>query len=165
MDSSEVPMSLAASRFIALAAVLLSLHSPLFAADWPTYRQNNARLGSTKDELTRPLRLRWLYSAATKPRLGFSGPDGRTIEGLKLRHRIQFDDAFHVAIASGRVFFGSSVDHQLHCRDLDTGKTLWTFMTGAPIRLAPTVWEGLVLFGSDDGYAYCLDADSGKLKW
>ena len=42
---------------------------------------------------------------------------------------------------------------------------IWTFFTGGPVRLAPTVWQGKVYVGSDDGFVYCLDAQSGELIW
>ena len=31
--------------------------------------------------------------------------------------------------------------------------------------MAPTVTNGRVYVGSDDGYAYCLDAKDGRLVW
>jgi len=31
--------------------------------------------------------------------------------------------------------------------------------------MAPTLYQGKVYVGSDDGYVYCLDADSGQLVW
>src|SRR5690606_30679129 len=79
--------------------------------------------------------------------------------------RVNYDDTFQVAVVGDRLYFGSSVDHHLHCYDLKTGKSLWTFATGAPIRLAPTVWQDRVYFGSDDGFAYALNATDGKLVW
>ena len=42
---------------------------------------------------------------------------------------------------------------------------LWAFTTEGPIRLAPTVTQGRVYAGSDDGCVYCLDAASGTLLW
>ena len=87
------------------------------------------------------------------------------IEGHELFNRIRFDDVFHVAISGGRVFFGSSVDGRVMCRELATGKDVWSFFTNAPTRLAPMVADGKVYVGSDDGYAYCLDAANGKLVW
>ncbi|MGF1582033.1 MAG: PQQ-binding-like beta-propeller repeat protein [Gemmataceae bacterium] len=135
------------------------------AADWPTYRQNAQRTGSTPEKLKMPLKQRWVYSAPTKPRLAWAGPDGRTIELQKLKHRVKFDDTFQVVCMDNRVYFGSSVDHHVRSFDIATGREVWAFATGAGVRLAPTVWEGRVYFGSDDGYAYCVSADSGKLVW
>jgi outer membrane protein assembly factor BamB len=42
---------------------------------------------------------------------------------------------------------------------------VWQFFTGGPVRLAPTVHEGHVYFGSDDGCVYCVQAASGREVW
>ena len=135
------------------------------AADWPTYRGDNARGGASTETVQLPLTPRWIASAPGAPQLSWSGEDGRVIEGHNMRHRARFDDAIHPVVVGKQVFFGSSVDHQLHCVDLSSGTELWTFFSGGPIRLAPTVDGGRVYFGSDDGCAYCLDAADGRLVW
>jgi len=132
--------------------------------DWSTFRYDNARTGATPQKLVLPLQQRWMVEAPAAPRLAWAG-DTRVIEGLQLRHRVQDDDALHVAMAGNHMYLGSSVDHQLSCWELDTGKKVWTFFAGAAIRLAPTIWQQRVYFGSDDGYAYCLEAATGKLLW
>jgi outer membrane protein assembly factor BamB len=38
-------------------------------------------------------------------------------------------------------------------------------MTGGRVDSPPTVWKGRVLFGSADGYVYCLRASDGVLAW
>lgn len=157
------------SRTRLLAFALLSFSTAfsagLSAADWPTEGGNNQRIFSTDEQLPLPLALQWSYQAPAAPKLAWSSAEGRTIEGKLLAHRIRFDDAFRTVVIDGRVYFGSTVDHQLHCRDLATGKLLWTCFTGGPIRLAPTVQDGRVYFGSDDGFAYCADAQSGRILW
>ena len=145
--------------------LLLSLPATASFADWPTYLANNERAGSTSQQLKLPLTQAWVFSSPSPPRRTWTGPAGRTIEGKELGDRVKFDDALHVATVGDRVYFGSSVDHQVHCLDLQDGKEVWCFFTGAPIRLAPTVVGGRVYIGSDDGYAYCLDAHSGSLCW
>ncbi len=135
------------------------------AADWPTYRGDNARGGTSAETVRVPLKPRWIASAPGSPQLSFSSAEGRVIEGHLLGHRAKYDDAIHPVVVGQRVFFGSSVDHQLHCVDLVSGAELWTFFSGGPIRLAPTVNGGRVYFGSDDGCAYCLDAADGRLLW
>ncbi len=40
-----------------------------------------------------------------------------------------------------------------------------SFFTGGPVRLAPSVENGRVYAGSDDGNVYCLGADDGRLIW
>jgi len=148
-----------------LTALLCAATTFTQADDWTTYRGDISRTASTSETLKLPLTLHWTYEPPTPPRLAWSGPAGRTVEGHQLQNRVDFDDAFHVAVVGNRVYFGSSADHQLHCRELDTGRSVWTFTTGAPVRLAPTVADGRVYFGSDDGRAYCLNAEDGQLIW
>ncbi|MEK6259194.1 MAG: PQQ-binding-like beta-propeller repeat protein [Planctomycetota bacterium] len=136
-----------------------------FAADWPTYRGDSARSGTSAETIRVPLTPRWIASAPGSPQLSFSSAEGRVIEGHLMGHRAKYDDAIHPVVVGNRVFFGSSVDHQLHCVDLLTGAELWTFFSGGPIRLAPTVHADRVYFGSDDGCVYCLAAADGRLLW
>ncbi len=134
-------------------------------ADWPTYLHDASRVGATKEELKLPLQAEWTFESPTAPKMAWAGEDGRVFEGHVTLNRIRFDDVFHVAISDGKVFFGSSVDGRVICRDLATGLDKWSFFTNAPVRLAPTIANGKVYVGSDDGYAYCLDAKTGKLVW
>ncbi|MCH7689376.1 MAG: PQQ-binding-like beta-propeller repeat protein, partial [Planctomycetes bacterium] len=151
--------------FVVACFLVTLVISPVSAADWPTYLSNSSRTGEAGESLKAPFKAGWVYSPPSTPRRSFSGAAGRTIEGKVLRDRVRYDDAFHVAVVGDRLYFGSSADHKVYCRDAKTGKELWSFFTGGPVRLAPTVAGGKVYFGSDDGQAYCLDANSGKLVW
>jgi outer membrane protein assembly factor BamB len=42
--------------------------------------------------------------------------------------------------------------------DLLTGKKTWAFATGGKVSISPAVGEGLLLFGSNDGYLYAFEA-------
>lgn len=148
------------------ALPLLFLLSLTFArADWPAYQHDNSRVGHTEEPLKAPLTPRWDFVSPTPPQMAWAGENGRVIEGMELFNRVRFDDAFHVAISEGRVFFGSTVDGRVICRDLASGKEVWSFFTNGPVRLAPAIADGKVYVGSDDGYAYCLDAKSGSVVW
>ena len=61
-------------------------------------------------------------------------------------------------MADGRVYFGSSVEHTINCLDADTGATNWSFFTDGPVRMSPTVQNGKVYAGSDDGNAMVVTA-------
>ncbi len=52
-------------------------------------------------------------------------------------------------------------------RALDTrsGAERWTFFADGPVRFAPVAAGGKVYAGSDDGYLYCLDAQTGAVAW
>ena len=144
---------------------LLPLFHPLARADWPTYLHDNSRVGATTEALPLPLTPRWVHASPSAPKLAWAGEEGRVFEGYEMVNRVRFDEAFQVAIVGDRVFFGSSVDGRVYCRNLTTGREEWTFFTDGPIRLAPMVADGKLFIGSDDGHAYCLDAASGKLLW
>ena len=87
------------------------------------------------------------------------------MEGKDIYDRVRFDDAHQVAVVGDRLYYGSTVDHQLRCVNTMTGSEHWSFFTGAAVRLAPTVVDGRVYVGSDDGYVYCVSADNGSLIW
>ncbi|MDV7401536.1 PQQ-binding-like beta-propeller repeat protein, partial [Arthrospira platensis SPKY1] len=76
-----------------------------------------------------------------------------------------FDHAFHVAVAAGRLYYGSSADDALRCLDAATGEELWSFVTGGPVRIAPSLDGDRVLVASDDGCLYGLDQASGQRVW
>jgi outer membrane protein assembly factor BamB len=158
--AGHLPATLAA----VVGVTLLSAAS-LPAEDWPTYRRDNDRSGSTPEKVNGPLHLQWTYSPPALPRRAWSEAGGRTIEGHLIGDRVRYDDAFQPVVVGQRVYFGSTADDQVHCLDLSTGEKRWSFFTGAPVRLAPTVDKGSIYFGSDDGFAYCLDAASGELIW
>lgn len=126
----------------------------LTAGDWPSYRANASRDGYTADIVPKDLGLHWVWKSPLPPHSAWPRSE-----------RMTFDRSFQAVIAGGRVFFGSSADHRVHALDAKTGKTVWTFFTGGPVRFAPTVWEGKVYTVSDDGYLYCLEAASGNLLW
>jgi len=140
--------------------------SQVQAEDWPTFQHDNRRSGVTSEHLASPLQMRWQVNAGV-PKTAWSGPAkwDSFANKVNLKAMRNFDPVFYTTVAQGRLFYGSSVDDAVHCLDVNTGEELWTFFTGAPVRLAPTCYEGTVLFGSDDGHAYCVDAQSGRLIW
>src|SRR5690606_23972964 len=132
---------------------------------WPSYRNGAARLGSTSAKVAGSLHPAWRYRAAAPPRMAWASAEGRVMEQKLIGHRAKYDDAIHPVVVGNRVFFGSSIAHHLHCLDLASGRELWNFATGGPIRLAPTVDANRVYFGCDDGHAYCVSAEDGSLIW
>ena len=159
---------LSISRFHSIIMVLIAwiAFEPrmIHAADWPTFRGNNARTAASSEQISVPLNLSWKYESTALPETAWTDGEGRVIEEKLLGNRVKFDDVFHPVIVGGKLFFGAT-DDQLHCMDLKTGATEWTCFSGAPIRLAPSVVNGRVYFGSDDGRVYCVDAITGKQHW
>jgi hypothetical protein len=55
--------------------------------------------------------------------------------------------------------------HTVHALAADSGDRQWSFTAGARIDTPPTLHRGAVLFGSADGWVYCLRAEDGQLRW
>ncbi|MBL69249.1 MAG: hypothetical protein CMO74_12525 [Verrucomicrobiales bacterium] len=136
------------------------------AADWPTYLRDAARSGISGEQLAFPLKEAWVHRSPHKPRPAWRGPAKRDLynKHFGLHNRQTFDHAYHAIANSDWVFYGSSADDQLYCLDAKTGRVRWTFFAEGPIRLAPTLHEGRLYFGSDDGHVYCVTT-AGKLVW
>jgi outer membrane protein assembly factor BamB len=106
---------------------------------WPTYRHDAARSGATNSRVPLPLSERWkvhLGAAPTSP-----------------------------VVADGHVYLATENDHTIHALSTDSGETIWTFAAGGRVDSPPTVYRGRVIFGSADGYVYCLRVSDGALVW
>ena len=53
----------------------------------------------------------------------------------------------------------------LYALDLATGKERWHLFTPGENMPTPVAANGVVYFASGDGFAYAVDADSGKVRW
>ncbi len=77
---------------------------------------------------------------------------------------MQRDTTYRAAAAGELVFVGCEHNGALLALDAKTGQEQWRFYTGGAIRTQPAADAKHVLFGSDDGFAYCL-GHNGKLRW
>jgi len=107
--------------------------------DWPMHRHDPRRSGATRATVQWPVGVAW----AT--RLG-----GRLTQPV---------------VVGGRVFVAQVDAGRLWCLDAATGKPLWDYTAGGRIDSAPSFHRGLILFGSADGWVYCLRASDGALAW
>lgn len=109
------------------------------AADWPTYRSDNARSGAAKSDLKKDLGMAW---------------------------EVKLTPPLSTTTTAAGLTFVSEVDkHTLHAFDSATGKEAWHFIAGGRIDSPPTYWKGRVFFGGKDGQVYCLRAADGALVW
>ena len=107
--------------------------------DWPTYRHDPARHASTPTQVPAELVPAWCTNLGGR----LTAP---------------------VAVG-GRVYVAASNAHTIHALDAHTGEREWQFIANGRIDSPPTIYHGLVLFGSADGCVYCLRARDGKLVW
>jgi outer membrane protein assembly factor BamB len=107
--------------------------------DWPTYRHDPARSGALPNDVSHDLRVAW-----------------ETELGGQLTSPV---------IAGGVLLVAESDAHRVHALDAATGRRLWRYVAGSRIDSPPTIWQGRVLFGSADGWVYCLRLADGKAIW
>ncbi len=106
---------------------------------WPTYRHDAARSGCAGTAVSSDLVSAW------SSRVG-----GRVTSPV---------------IADNRVLWASSDTHTVWAAGANDGKRLWSFTGAGRIDTPPTVHRGLALFGSADGWVYCLRTSDGELVW
>ncbi len=143
-------------RILILSAAGSCLLAPvvLSAADWPMWRCDPARRGSSDEELPEPLHLQWVLELpAPRP----AWPAGQ--------EKLSFDRLYEPVLAGKRLFIPSMLRDKVTAHSTETGEEEWRFYAEGPVRLAPVAWEGKLYFVCDDGYLYCLDAATGGLRW
>ncbi|MHC4564862.1 MAG: outer membrane protein assembly factor BamB family protein [Planctomycetota bacterium] len=106
---------------------------------WPTYRHDANRSGYTRSSVPTDLEHGW------ETRLG-----GKITPPV---------------VADGKVFVASVNDHTVNALDEISGRKLWSYIAAGRIDSPPTIYKGMVLFGSADGWVYCLCAADGELVW
>ena len=67
-------------------------------------------------------------------------------------------------VADGVVYVGS-LDGKIYALAADTGRIIWTFVTGGKVRATPVIVDGTIFIGSWDKCFYALDAATGELRW
>jgi outer membrane protein assembly factor BamB len=110
------------------------------AADWPTYRADNARSGRVSAVISGKAALLWQFTPKTR------------------------FEATAPTAAGGLVFLAGS-DGIVRALDAATGQARWTAYTGGAVRYPPTISAGRALVGSADGWAYAFEAAGGRLLW
>jgi len=107
--------------------------------DWPTYRHDARRSGSTRCAVPAALSRKWQADVGgrlTSPTVG-----------------------------GGKVFVASVDEHRICAIDADSGRSAWQFTTGGRVDSPPTLAAGRAILGCRDGYVYSLRASDGALAW
>lgn len=108
-------------------------------SDWPVYRHDPRRSGFARGKIPDRIKQQWkvtLNAPITPP-----VADG------------------------GRVLTAEKDTHTIVALDAARGKVLWRYTAGGRIDSAPTIHGELVLFGSADGWVYCLRVSDGREVW
>ena len=72
-------------------------------------------------------------------------------------------------VAYDKVYIGEGlhydVDCKLYCIDKNTGKLVWSHQATSHVESSPYVADGKVFVGAGDDGVYCLNAETGEVKW
>ncbi len=131
---------------------IVALIPGMNAADWPMWRHDPGRTATTEQNIPEDLKLKWVHHLnPQKPAWN--------------DNRLQFDKGHEPIQLGKRLFLSSSWDDSVTAFDTESGEQIWKFFADGPVRFAPVGGEGRIMFGSDDGYFYCVKASDGSLVW
>jgi len=111
----------------------------LDSSDWPTFRHDNRRSGSTTADVPARLSNLWATDLGEPP----TAP----------------------TVAGKYIFVALPESYQVCCLDNASGDIRWRYAAGGRVDTPPTWYRGIVLFGCRDGHVYCLTANDGRLVW
>jgi len=123
----------------AYGAFTPDLNVPHGPSDWPTYRHDARRSGTTACEVPANVAAQW------KVRLS-----GRLTPPV---------------VCGDRLYVAAKDEHTLYALAVNDGRECWHFTADGRIDSPPTIYGPLVLFGGTDGRVYCLRASDGALVW
>ena len=127
------------------------------ADDWPCYRHDAWRSGSTPGQVPTALKTLW------KTDLG-NWPEATIAADWRVNPFCRGPVTPPVA-AAGLVYVARPDSHQVVALDAQTGTPRWALTANGRIDTPPTIHRGLCLFGTRSGWVYCLRADDGRLVW
>ena len=107
--------------------------------DWPAFRHDTIRSGSVETRIS------------AKPKLLWRKPIGNI-----LAPPIVVDSQIYVPLVD---------EHHLVAINALDGQQKWEYVAGGRIDSPPVYYRGTLLFGSADGWVYCLRAGDGRLVW
>ena len=125
--------------FAAISSRRAGTRSQISEHDWPTYRRDARRNGFQA------------LPAPTRPAVAWT---------RKLSAPLTAP-----VVAGGMVVVAETDGHVVHALSVADGKEAWTFLADGRIDSPPTLSGGLCLFGTRNGFVYCLRASDAALVW
>jgi len=110
---------------------------PAAASDWPMFRADPAGTATVAAGVPKSVQVAWRRNLSTS---GLTAP----------------------VCAAKRVLVGAH-DGIVTGLDVASGKTLWQAVARAAVLYPPAYWNGRAVFGSCDGFLYCIDAANGHV--
>ncbi len=129
-------------------------------SDWTQWRADEWRSGFTSMKLPEKLHLQWKRDIpkSTSP---FAARGAKIYPDIDYCRPVQLGKTLFVPVTAS---------DRLSAYDTDSGKLRWSFYASGAIRRPPAALslpdgKSAVIFGSDDGWVYCLHAADGTVRW
>jgi outer membrane protein assembly factor BamB len=128
--------------------------------DWPQWRADEWRSGFTTMKLPAALHLQWRRDFP-RTRSPFAAEGKDTYADIDYCRPVQLGKTIFVPVTASDA---------LVALDTETGAIRWRFYASGAVRRPPVALalaggRNLVIFGSDDGWLYALNADDGSVCW
>ncbi|MFT6617536.1 MAG: outer membrane protein assembly factor BamB [Limisphaerales bacterium] len=143
-------------RRLFFATILILGGNTLTATDWPMWRYDAEHRAASPEELPATLNRHWTIQLSPREPV-WDDPLNQDL--------MPYDQIFEPIVLGDRMFVTFNDSDKVVAFDTDNGAELWRFHTDGPVRLPPVGHQSKVYIVSDDGYLYCLAADTGKLRW
>jgi len=124
--------------------------------DWPMWRGDAARSGSSAHELPATLSPEWQRGL---PPLTACWDDPVNID------RMPFNKVYEPIVLGRTMVICSSHDDSVFALDTRSGVMKWKVYLDGPVRLPPAGSKETVYVTSDDGCLHALDLATGKQQW
>ncbi len=141
---------------IAIGALCFIFADSASAGDWPTFRYDSGRSASSPHKL--PVELHHQWTRQYSPR--------KTVWDDPLNQDLmKYDRVFEPVVLDGTLYLGFNDSDKLVALDTKTGAEKWRTYVDGPVRFPAAAADGKVYFVSDDGFLYCVDAETGAEIW
>lgn len=68
-------------------------------------------------------------------------------------------------VTDGNLIIMGAADSSVYALDMNTGTTIWKTKLRGIIHATPSLTNKEIMIGDFGGYMYCLEKESGKIKW
>jgi len=130
--------------------------------DWPMYRADAWRSGSTSGPGPRDLGVRWKARLALAQDVTDS--PGPVLQDCRENPFVK--GPLSAPVVAGNMAYVARPDaHEIIAVDASCGESKWRFTADGRVDTPPAIHRGLCIFGTHGGSVYALRADSGTLVW
>ncbi|MBI5395006.1 MAG: PQQ-binding-like beta-propeller repeat protein [Verrucomicrobia bacterium] len=135
-------------------------------SDWPLYRNDPWRSGSTTAAGPKSLNRLWAVQLAPKAEVAMlnDAPIGPILHDWR-DNAVVKGPLSAPTVANGFAYVARPDAHEVIAVDARSGQVRWRFTAEGRVDSPPAIHRGLCLFGSASGHVYALRADTGELVW